>query len=281
MVASQYRRFKTVDVRGCAAITDSVGVSAWLEHSRVRFTGNDADNVLQPPPRFIWGIISASGFETRRVCAPYERPARRVVAKRGTNLKRLKSDTRVCRRCELGVDDRMTTTECAFGVLVSRLEFEPFRLRENGQNSDLDANIECGGCVPETVGGRRGDVTNAVTAETAKKSPDAKRRNSQVVMLREAAAFNQTNKPKTADRSPKRQDAPGRCQKVTSDAATDVQHDIFPCQRILTYLSVILRASRRIQPQPTNPTRQPQSPKTKHSTGTPFPRRCQKMFHGD
>jgi len=34
-------------------------------------------------------------------------------------------------------------------------------------------------------------------------------------------------------------------------------------------------SSRRTQPS------QAQSQKTKHSTGTPFPRRCQKMFHGD
>jgi len=50
---------------------------------------------------------------------------------------------------------------------ASRSEFEPFRRSENGPNTDLDANIECDGCVTETVGGRRCDVTNAVTAETA------------------------------------------------------------------------------------------------------------------
>jgi len=58
--------------------------------------------------------------------------------------------------------------ECDFGVLVSKSEFVPFRRRENGSNSNLDVNIECGGCVTETVGGRKGDVTAEVTVETAK-----------------------------------------------------------------------------------------------------------------
>jgi len=43
------------------------------------------------------------------------------------------------------VDDGITPTECDFGVLVSKSEIEPFRRRENGQNSNLDVNIECGG----------------------------------------------------------------------------------------------------------------------------------------
>ena len=57
--------------------------------------------------------------------------------------------------------------ECDCGVLVSRSEFEPFQGRENGSNSNLDANIECGGCATETVGGRKGDAITGVTAETA------------------------------------------------------------------------------------------------------------------
>ena len=89
------------------------------------------------------------------------------------------------------VDDRTTTTvsECDFGVLVSKSEFEPFRRRENGPNANLDAGcvpetsrkgdatshwqtktradiVECSCCVPEKGG--KGDATATVVAETAK-----------------------------------------------------------------------------------------------------------------
>jgi len=34
VVSAQYRRFGTADAGGCAAITDSIGVSWWLGHNR-------------------------------------------------------------------------------------------------------------------------------------------------------------------------------------------------------------------------------------------------------
>jgi len=57
------------------------------------------------------------------------------------------------------VDDRIATSECDLGVLVSRWEFEPFQGPENRLNSNLDANIEGGGSVTE-IRGQKGDATS-------------------------------------------------------------------------------------------------------------------------
>ena len=51
-----------MDVRGCGLITVSVGVSVWLGHSRVGFTGNNDDNVLQPPVLVHMGHNVGSDF---------------------------------------------------------------------------------------------------------------------------------------------------------------------------------------------------------------------------
>ena len=49
VVSAQYRPFGTMDVLGCAATSGFCRSLGWLGHNRVRSTGNDDDNVLQPP----------------------------------------------------------------------------------------------------------------------------------------------------------------------------------------------------------------------------------------